>query len=270
MAKNSQAQGAEPANTIVTLSDRGKSWVSVAHEQANWNDSTPLATNNANCETPDDYYDVLVTAKDEAGNTGTKTQRVMLDNSLQTVVAAIEEKIDEFNWRVAVTGFQYTANSTVKLYQVSGDLPEGAKISDYGTLLATAPTDANGTIIPLNVVVSANSSFRIVGDYHGGDNKYQSRLDGISSLLEPYVEDGEQGAGSVSPGGLGGPGDSSQRVIRDVPGARLPPRQLPPPRGESVVLHGAPVRERIANFAPPLIVAPQVPDPLALPGDLRS
>jgi hypothetical protein len=142
--------------------------------------NTTEAPNNARGEFPDDYYTFTVTAKDQAGNSGTKNQWVLLDNWEQGLA-----RFDRGDGKLDLGGSQFTANSPVPiwLYNKTALLLGGEKLSDIAYLLTVGYTDADGDLLPQIVTVPQwawDSGFLLIGDYAGGDGIYQPRLDGLS------------------------------------------------------------------------------------------
>jgi hypothetical protein len=179
----------DAANTIVDFADRLRYWRSKVTQGSAWNDiNSTEAVNNARGAFPDDYYTITVTARDAAGNVGTKTQKVLLDNWLQ-VFAVAQVRSDPADppgtTRLRFTGSEWTANATVKLYRVGTDIAEGNTISQKGALLGTANTDADGFFDKTLVVTLPGKNdppYQFLGDYHHGDDIYQPRLDAIAPL----------------------------------------------------------------------------------------
>jgi len=179
----------------VDFADRGRYWRLKVTQGAAWNDiNSTEAVNNAKAAFPDDYYEFTVTAKDAAGLSKDKTERVLLDNWEQTVNAPVilDPFVPPGHVRVRVFGTQFTANSTVKVYAVSTLAADGDSLSAAGQYLGTAPTDADGNIIATDFVFLPAGQYCIVADYHGGDGIYQPRLDAI---IGPFTQEALQGAG---------------------------------------------------------------------------
>ncbi len=188
----------------VQATDRNRQWYSKKASPAGWNNMNAQdAVNNAKSSWPDDYYEIEVTARDEAGNIGTKKEKVLLDNWTQTLEGRLIA-MGVNTYFVQFTGAQWTANSTVKIYLMTGGVTDGDTITNSGTLLGTANTDANGNIVATTFEVPATNfpgpfPNYFLADYHNGDNKYQPRLDATSLLIE---DNGLPNGMSISPGGF--------------------------------------------------------------------
>lgn len=179
----------------VKVSDRSKAWITAAIEGSPWNAvGAQHAPNNARSSFPDDYYDITVTARDAAGNVGAMTKRVLLDNWKQTITAIKQprQKADAPGLhRFKVSGYHWTANSTVPLYIVKSKpdgLSSGTKIADIQVLrLKDLNADKNGNIPETDVTFTlpdnAAAQLQFLADYHNGDGVYQPQLDAVTELI---------------------------------------------------------------------------------------
>ncbi len=179
----------------VKVSDRSKAWVTAAIEGSPWNAvGAQHAPNNARSSFPDDYYDITVTARDAAGNVGALTKRVLLDNWKQTINATkLSRQQDDAPGlhRFKVSGYHWTANSTVPLYLVEskpGGLSSGTKIADIQVLrLNDLTADKNGNIPETDVTFTlpdnVAAQLQFLADYHNGDGVYQPQLDAVTELI---------------------------------------------------------------------------------------
>ena len=181
---------------LVQANDRTKSWITGAIEGSAWNAvGAQLAPNNAKSSYPDDYYNITVTARDQAGNSGVKIKRVLLDNYEQILNAVKVPSLPDDpagSTRAKFSGTQWTGNSTVKVYLTKatipgGGLPAGGIISAHGVYVGVVPTDVNGTIPETELVIPAydaqNIATQLVGDYHNGNDIYEPRLDAVTELI---------------------------------------------------------------------------------------
>jgi hypothetical protein len=197
-----------------------------------------------------------VTAKDEAGNAGSKTVRVLLDNWTQ-VLKAEQVGVGAGTISVKFTGQQWTANATVKIYLMSPFpfIAENSTISQTGTLLVNATTDANGNInaVTLDVPHPGGGEFPgyFLADYHGGDDKYQPRLDAITYLQEDSPPIDPLWAGDGPGGGM-----AADFASAGVSTPALAPAAASPPKSAVVT----------PSVEPPPAVAADLPvaEPVAL------
>ena len=279
-------------NQIIETSDKSRAWApTTLGGTNNWNDPTlPRYTNNALSRDPDGYYDVKVNTADQAGNVGTKTRRILLDNWQQTVFAKSTNLTDG---KVTITGANWTANSTVGIWFRRPTLQEGGAFNgDKGVKIGNAPTDADGNIIPVVYQLSQTpdkEGWIIYADYHnGGDNIYEPRLDALAIIQvpadpsrptpAPFLADGGNVAGSDSGSSGGGGG----RYDSPFPRPTSPANSADDRLSEKPALHMSLARpeldqpastsDDLVSFVPsPFVVVPQTnevgdrlaPDPAA-------
>jgi hypothetical protein len=153
--------------------------------------------------------------------------------------------------RVRASGEQFSGSSSVKLYAVWAIPPEGAKISDYGILLGSPPTDADGKFGPVEYsFFMPLEPFYIVADYHNGDDIYQPRLDAISGAMYRSDIDPPLDGGITI---LGGQSSSSTRSSVDLVKPDDSNRKL--------------TSRQVGPFSPNPAVAGIAPDRSIAPGD---
>lgn len=152
-----------------------------------WNDNDPthVATINAQARFPDGFYRVNVWAKDAKGNKSDPIdKRVILDNFPQEIAPKGRPNgVGQMIWY----GKQFLANSPVNIWHITSAVPEGVyKLSDYGTLLGTAMTDANGEFYDYDPGPGIYGGL-FVADYDC-DGYFVAQLD----ASVPILDDGSQ------------------------------------------------------------------------------
>ncbi len=253
------------ANSVVDFADRARYWRSKVTQGAAWNDiNSTEAVNNAKGAFPDDYYTFTVTARDAAGNAKSTTQKVLLDNWLQSVTyQTILDPLQPPGFhRVRVDGSQFTANSTVNVYLMTSNIADGQTITDHGTLLGSADTDADGNIVQKDFAFpEPPGGFFLLADYAGGDNIYEPRLDGNSPSTIGQGQSPVRGAD----GGAGGsfaPLPASPQGGPATDGDPAPPapsaaRQPAPRADDPAPDHGTPADDTTATGSVPTVAWPR-------------
>lgn len=209
----------DAANTIVDFADRTRYWRSKVTQGATWNDLTATeAVNNAKDAFPDDYYTITVTAKDAAGNSTPKTERVLLDNWPQQIqVQSVGVGV------YVVTGQQFLPNAIVPIYGIpGGDPAPGDSLPAVGFYLGSAQTDADGTFV---VTLSTGLPFAsLCADYgYGGDTVFEPLLDALAPVQDSQGRPGRvQLAGGLAP--LSAVTDGMSQTV--MIGERPPPDSL--------------------------------------------
>src|SRR5207248_5877341 len=114
---------------------------------------------NGKAEFPDGFYNITVTAKDAAGNSGSKTQKVLLENWQRVATATglpPQPGDPPGTTRFTVGGTNWTGNASVKIWLVDPLAPLAAGQPIPGTDLGYVQTDADGNILPEEFVVDLN------------------------------------------------------------------------------------------------------------------
>lgn len=234
-------------NQKVEAADRRRAWITMAIQGSAWNAvDAQRAPNNARSSFPDDYYDIAVTARDQADNSGTKTKRVLLDNWPQAITATsvgVEPGCPDCTI-VRFTGSQWTANSLVPIWLVKatvneGGLNPGDHISARGIYVGTAETDADGNFLddtefPVPYWDTKGIPTEFVADYHYGNDIYEPGLDALAELQDTQQRPTRGGFValaplSMSPTGLFDPPASKVERYDLPPSPRVIAPPLPPP-----------------------------------------
>ncbi|MCL4743019.1 MAG: hypothetical protein KJZ54_12545 [Phycisphaerales bacterium] len=134
------------------------------------------AAKNANALFPDDFYDVTITVEDYSGNTTTDTQRILLDNFIQTV------ELEKTNYAMGKpitidSMLNFLPDAGVPLMLLTAHPDRNLPLSLQGHLLTYAPTNNDGelfnhTLSPLSEI----GAYWLVADYDA-DDYFTRRLD---------------------------------------------------------------------------------------------
>gem|GEM_PF-4889344 len=149
----------------------GMKW-NTPSDKGNAND----AAKNANALFPDDFYDVTITVEDYSGNKTTKTQRILLDNFIQTV------ELERTNYAmgkplVIESMLNFLPDAGVPLMLLTARPDRNLPLSLQGQVLSLAPMNSEGELFDHALPSLGDmGSYWLVADYDA-DDYFTRRLD---------------------------------------------------------------------------------------------